>query len=372
MRARAVLGAGVIGAALALSGAASAGQQAAAKVKLALVPLPKAALGSAAKSLTQTRSSWTFGGAGTGEYSLDYGYAFSGKSGVAGIQTSVGGYGTAAGARRGLARARKQEATLSGALVGIAAGVKAVRVPAIGSKHFAELITLRTSGTATVYEVDEEFADHAYILSATVAASSARAAEKLAPVLARKLHARLGLAIAGKLHGTPPKPPRPPAPGPPANGPDLSTLALTAGDFGTATIQQQGYQAPDFVAISEYALSWQPAGTYSAATQILNWCANANEATWSSALYVALFSSLTGASADQITPVDLTAVGDRAEGVIIHATLSSPPSWIALIGLSSGDASDVVIASSQTQLQPSDVQSLAQSAANRLNAGLGG
>ncbi len=368
---KALLLKGMVGAAVAVA-ATGAAVHHAPKVKLALVPLPKSALGPAAASLKQTQNALTFGGAGTGEYSLDYGFSFSGKSGVAAIDTSAARYSSPAAARHALTRARKNESFGTGGLEGITITAKALKLPAVGDKHFAELLTISTNGAATVYEVDEEFADHTEILSATVAASSVKAAKRLAPKLAQKLAARLALARAGKLHGKVPKPPREPAPGPPAGGPDLSTLTLTSADFGTATAQQQGYQPPDFGGASAYTIEWQPAGTYDAADQIVSWCGNANEATWNTALYVAIFSVLTGAAPDQITPVDVTAVGDGATGEIVQVTQSGSTAWYAIIGLSSGDASDVVIAVSQTQIQPTDVQSLAQSAANRLNAGLGG
>jgi hypothetical protein len=366
-------------AALAMTGAASAAHHHQAGVKLSLVPLQKAQLGHAGASLTLNAYSGPTGGIGggfRGGFALDYGFAYSGAPGVTEIETSVGRYRKAGEARRALAQARKgdgQAPDLSAAGVDLSA--TAVHVPKIGGRRFAFLVSIGTAGVPTVYELDEEFTDGAYVLGARVAADSAAAAKRLAPVLARKLDKRLRLMLAGRLHGKPPKLPPPPQEGPPKNGTDPATLILTAGDFGTATVQDQGYAPVGPGTLSEYEIDWQPAGQYDSALQIVDWCGNANEAMWNSAIYVAVFTELIqelpGASS-QITPVDLTAIGDGARGVIAEVTPSSGPAeWLALIGLSNGQASDFVLAESQSQIQASDVQSLAQAAANRLNAGLG-
>ena len=75
----------------------------------------------------------------------------------------------------------------------------------------------------------------------------------------------------------------------------------------------------------------------------------------------------------QFTPVDLTAVGNNASGGVLSVTQTGQPTnYLALVALSSGQASDLILAGSGSQIQASDVVNLAQTAANRLNAGLSG
>ena len=71
--------------------------------------------------------------------------------------------------------------------------------------------------------------------------------------------------------------------------------------------------------------------------------------------------------------MDLSAVGDNATGGIVSiAQPQQPTIYLTVIALSAGQASDLILAGSQSQLQASDVANLAQTAANRLNAGLSG
>ena len=72
-------------------------------------------------------------------------------------------------------------------------------------------------------------------------------------------------------------------------------------------------------------------------------------------------------SAETATPVDLSAVGDGAVGVLETEDGKST----AYVRLTNGQAGESIVAIGNGTLQSSDVQSLAQAAANRLDAGLG-
>jgi hypothetical protein len=75
----------------------------------------------------------------------------------------------------------------------------------------------------------------------------------------------------------------------------------------------------------------------------------------------------------QFTPVDLSAVGHNAYGGVVGVT---PPRqstvYFVIVSLSSGQAADIILAVSESQVQSGDVVNLAQLAANRLDAGLAG
>jgi hypothetical protein len=86
-----------------------------------------------------------------------------------------------------------------------------------------------------------------------------------------------------------------------------------------------------------------------------------------------LAEGLTGVVAGQFTPVDLGAAGDNAVGGIVTISQPQQPTiYLTVVALSSGQASDLILAGSQSQIQASDVVNLAQTAATRLNAGLSG
>jgi hypothetical protein len=73
----------------------------------------------------------------------------------------------------------------------------------------------------------------------------------------------------------------------------------------------------------------------------------------------------------QVTPVDLSAVGDEAQGEIITISGDGYTRSVAVITLHSGSVADVVFASRRIPIDPSDVAPLAQAAADRLDAALG-
>ncbi|HJU37079.1 MAG TPA: hypothetical protein VJ716_06660 [Gaiellaceae bacterium] len=367
------------------------------RVKLSLVPLPKSALGAAARGLTVARGSGvisntaasnnsitanptTFAKLGrlTG-YDLTYGDRYSGRPGVTEIATGIDKYKTAAGARRGLAFWRKDDAKI-GVLgsYGLAVSVRSLKAPKAGKRRFAEGTTFSVPNAAPVALVDEQFTDGRYLLRVEVGAGSLSAGSRLAAKLARKLDHRLRLAEAGHLRGKPVKLPPRLAVGPPAGGPDLATLALTTADLGgQATIVDHAYETPGPPSLSEYQLDMQPAGRFSALTQLLGWFPSVNEATvfgrfTGAAFAYVLGSGLGTGGSGHFTPVDLSTVGDGAFGGIVSVSQTGQPTiYLAIVSLSSGQVEDLVLTSSDSATQPADVVNLAQATANRLNAGLG-
>ena len=247
-----------LAAAVALVSAASAS---AARVKLSLIPLPKAALGSSAHGLalshdsgvisntaaanaTADASPGTFKKLGrvTG-YALDYGSAYSGAAGSPTSAPRSSSSQDLAGAKRGLAFWRKEDAQLS-ALDNPAFSIANVfvKVPAVGKKRVADLASFSASNIAPVSSLDERVADGRYVLEVTVSAGTASAAKALAPKLAKKLDARLRLALKGRLHAKPVKLPPKQKAGPPTGGPDLSAMALQTSDLsGAAGLVGEGY-----------------------------------------------------------------------------------------------------------------------------------
>jgi hypothetical protein len=368
------------------------------RVKLSVVVLPKSALGSAGRALAVSADSGVISNTAaadnsiTGDgntfvelgrltgYYLTYGDRYSGRRGVTEITTAIDKYKTSAGARRGLAFWRKDDAKL--ALLqpyGLAISVRGLKVPKVGTHQFAEGTTFTVPNAATVAYVDEQFTDGRYVLRTEVAAGSVSAAAHVAAKLAKKLDHRLRQAEKGQLRGKPVKLPPHPTAGPPPGGPDLATLALTPADFGgQATIVDQGYQTPGTPSLSDYELDMQPAGNFATLTQVLGWFPTANDATvidrfTGTALAYVLASLGTPAGSGQFAPVDLTSIGDDGYGGIVTVPQTGQPTvYIALVSLSAGQAEDLVLAISQSQLQPSDVVGLAQVVANRLNAGLSG
>jgi hypothetical protein len=358
------------------------------RLKLSLVPLPKSSLGSAARGLALAPDSGVltnsdvpvgFKSAGrlTG-YVLDYGDAYRGGTGVTAIETDVNKYRTAAAARRGLALGRKGDVTGVASLkdAGLAYAGENLARPKLGERSFAFLWTSSIVGVDPVSVVDLQWTEGPFTLQVEVAAGSHATAESLARKLAKRLDRRLQLGLAGRLRGRPVRlPPRPKA-GPPPGGPSLAALALQPSDLGgTATIEDQAYAA-DPPALSEYNLDLQPAGPFGDLTQLIDWWPTTNEAAFFSNVEFPLAASELSAFAGvapQITPVDVSTVGDAAQAEILQLTPSGGPTVdFAVVSLSSSQATNFILAGSQSPIQSLDVQNLAQAAASRLDAGLAG
>jgi hypothetical protein len=389
----------LLGAALAaavLAPAASASRPH--RVKLAIVALPKSALGAAGRSLAVSPESGVVSNAGatnksiaggpstfdkfgriTG-YDLSYGDPYNGGSGITAIETGVDKYKTSAGAKRGLAFWRKDDPKINVlGPYGVAVTITGLKPSKVGTRRFAQAATYAIPNAAPVSLVDEQFTDGRYVLQVDVAAGSISAAFHLAGKLARTLDHRLRLAEAGQLRGKSVKLPPLLDPGPPPGGPDLGALALTSSDFGgQATITDQGYGTPSTPSLSTYVRDMQPAGSFAELAQVIDWFPHANQATvlgrfegvgFAYGLGEGLLTGVPG----QFTPVDLSAVGHNAYGGVVGVT---PPGqstvYFVIISLSSGQAADLILGVSESQVQSADVVNLAQVAANRLDAGLAG
>jgi hypothetical protein len=381
MRMRGLLVVALVAAAAAFPLAATAAHTRHVHAHLGLVPLQKSRLGSAGASLAIQHDSGSVPNAQSevpgfgrlGGYRLDYGVPYSGGAGVTSIETQVEQFRTPAGGKKALTF-WKFDDRLQGALyqqIGVAGSAHLLKVRHAGSGHFAYLTAMQIPNADPIYGVDEVATSGSFILHATVTAGTESTAEKLAPALTAKLIRRLQQLLAGHLHGKPAHAPPLPQPGPPPGGPDLSTLVVGPSDLsGQATVTDQGYVPEDPALLSEYAIDIQPAGPFRELSQSIGWFANANEATWEGTLESGLVFK---AGFLQVTPVDLTGVGDNAQGAIFPGTdLSGNPDSEALVLMWQGQAFDIALLESPTTIQASDVQSLAQSMANHLNAGLAG
>jgi hypothetical protein len=361
------------------------------RVKIALLPLPKSALGPASSSLpldfgsgvisnkdsaenteplTPTRligvpfSGFAKIGRITG-YRLDYGFGASGGAGITEVRTGVDEYKTKTGAKTALSYWKKDDRSVTAPLSdkgGLTVADRAEKVAAVGSRRFAFLVGYSAANIAPLFGLDEQFTEGRYEADVTVWAGTAAAAKRLAPALAKKLDRRIKQALAGRLPGKPVRLPPLPKVGPPSGGPDLSTLALKTSDLtGSATLEGQGYVLTfDPSVLSAYAVSIDPAGEFADLGQEIAWYQTANEASFVADFDMAFFGD---------APVDLSSVGDGAQAVVEN----DPTGSLALIVFASGRLSEFVFVESDSAIQMSDVQNVAQSVANYINAaGLGG
>jgi opacity protein-like surface antigen len=351
-------------------------------VKLALVPLPKSAIGPAAASFSLAHDSGRVSNANAAAhtsgatpktfkklgrltgYALEYGNAFTGAAGVTDVRTSIEQYKTAADARRALAFWQKQDVKLS-KLDNPSFSVTNVPVkvpaPADRTSHFAYLTSYSASNIAPVSGIDEQIADGRYVLDVIVTAGTAPLAEALAPKLAAKLDARFRLARKGRLHAKALRLPKQTA-GRPPGGPDLSVLALRKSDLvGKATVSK-GYLV-DPTAISDYSVFMLPAGQFDALDQEIEWYPVANEAS-----FFADFANAASLLQPGITALDLSSLGNGAQGSVTVGSSFSQ----GQVFFSSGRLAEFILMASEGAIDSNDVTSVAQAAANRIDAaGLG-
>jgi len=351
-------------------------------VRLAVVPLPKSAIGAAAASFPVAYDSGRISNAEAAShspdattktfkklgrldgYALEYGNAFTGDAGVTYVRTAVDRYATAADARRALAFWKKEDAALS-RLDNPSFSVTSVPVklprPASGTTHFAYLTSYSASNIVPVSGIDEQIADGRYVLDVIVTAGSASVAEALAPNLAQKLVARFRLERRGRLHAAPVKLPRQKA-GPPPGGPDLSALRFRASDLVGKVTVGRGYVV-DPAAISDYSVFMLPAGQFDVLDQEIEWYPVPNEAS-----FYADFANATTLARHGSTALDLSGVGDGAQGSVTAGASFDT----GQVFFSSGRLAEFIFVASQDAIDSKDVLSLAQVAASRIDAaGLG-
>jgi hypothetical protein len=348
-------------------------------VKLALIPLPRSAIGPAVKNFAVTHNSGTLSNADAAShtstatagtfkklgretgYVLEYGDAFTGAAGLTDVHTGIDRYKTAAGAKRGLAFWQKEDSDLAAlAHSGFSVTSVRVKVPAVGTKRFAYLTSYSAPNIAPVSVLDEQFVEGHYVLDVVVSAGSAAAAKALAPKLAKKLDARVRSALEGRLHGKPVKLPAKQTAGPPAGGPDLSAFALQASDLvGEATIDEEYVVNP--AAVSDYSVFMLPAGQFQLLGQDIEWYPSANEASFYADFATAATLAQPGTAA-----LDVSALGHGAQATVVEgAGQSFSGGWVVF---SSGNLTEIIFMIRPGISVSSDVKSVAQAAANRLGA----
>jgi hypothetical protein len=383
---RAAVGALLVGAVLVPTTAAAARHHPAPKLRLSLVPLQTAQLGSAGTGLaldygSGPRAKRNLGLkfedfrsfipdayfksdlGGVARYALDYGDPFIGSTGVMELRSGVEEYKTPAAAKKSFAFSLHLGVVLSRNQPGTLEKLKA---PPVGQRSAAYLIDWAAPDLNPIVKLDEQVLAGRFVLALTVTAGSTSAAEKVAPHLLRVLHRRLQLLLAGHLTGKPAKlPPRPHA-GQAPGGPDLSTMVLQPSDVDPDAGYDVQRYVPDLPALSAYLVSMNSAGLYDAGfEQVVFWWPTATEATYTAAYFGAEIAKAYGAG----SAVDLSAVGDNATGTIVAGTTEGS---VVGVTLTNGQAGSLILGlGSGAAPTDSDVQSLAQAAANRLDAGLG-
>lgn len=366
----------------------------ASRLPLALLPLPRAALGQAGHALPLAPDSGVDSNAhaasqATGNvtaarlkhlgrlsgYVLDYGTPFSDSPAVGEIQTEVEQYRTAAAARSGLGFWRKQELDVHALkALGIHVSFKRIALAHVPHAYWAYLATVKVGGLKPIYGVDAQMLEGAYLLDVSIGAGSQAAARRLVPVVAHKLDQRFRLAQEGRLHAKPVTFPRSKA-GPPARGAKPDRIALTKADLGgPVTIRHAGYvsakSAFDEYAISAYDLAMAPAGSFDELAQEISVGGSALEVKYFAAVAEgALAHSAGGGTA---TRVDLSGVGDNAFGQLVQISAGNRSASEAVVVLSRGKYLDFLVAAAASKLSASDVQSLAQKAAHRLDLAVSG
>lgn len=351
-------------------------------VKLAVVPLPKSAIGAAAHgfavapnsgvvsnaeaaSTTPDGTAATFKKLGrTSGYVLEYGNAFTGAAGITDVHTGIEQYKTPADAKRGLAFWKKEDSKLGGlSNPGFAVTNVLVHVPAVGRRRFAYLTSYSASNIAPLSGIDEQVLEGRYVLDVIVTAGDATAAQALAPKLAKKLDSRLRLALKGRLRGKPVKLPAKPKAGPPAGGPDLSALALRASDLVGQASVDKGYVV-DPAAVSDFSVFMLPAGPFDVLDQEIEWYPSANEAS-----FYADFENTTELAQPHATALDLSSLGDGAQGSVREGSSLST----GLVVLSSGQLAEFIFTAVEGgAIGTSDVTSVAEAAAGKIDSsGLG-
>jgi hypothetical protein len=391
---RAVVRRGFVLAALAAAALVpAAAASSAAGVQLAVVPLPKSALGAAGHGLPLARDSGAVSnteaaGEATGTvtpaqlkrlgrvggYLVDYGNPFGSASGIREIQTEVDRYRSASAARKGLEFWRRDEVkTTQLKKLGIDFTVRKLGLSGIPGPHWVYAGTATIKGLQPVTGVDAQFQQGSYLLEVSVSAGSSAGAAHLVPGLARKLSQRMRLALAGRLHAKPVTLLPALKPGPPAHGPKPASLVLTAADLGgSAMVVHKAYSAPkealDPNALSVFDQAMTSSGTYSFLTQEVLVGSSDLEAQYFGAIAVGAVASASGKGA-KATPVPLTGVGDNARAELVQVTINGKTAHEAIVSLEHGSYLDFLVAASSSPFGASDVQSLAHLGAKRLDAG---
>jgi hypothetical protein len=399
----------VVAAGLAASSSAVAAGPAITPAQLALMPLPKAALGPSALSLpldpdsgVQTNAdaaSNAFGRVAAADlarigrlsgYDLDYNDA-AGKAIVAGhglleAETGVELYRDPASATRGLAFWR-QDTTRAAKLhtPGLAFSMTPFPVNGLGPSTFSVSASIKLKGKPPFYGAQIMFQVDRLLAAVSLSSPQASEVQQLAPPLARQLKARIGLVLAGKISGAPVPLPGKAKAGPPPNGLDLSALALRPGDLGQSRLVSQGYRLDtDLNPISEYQRELSPAGSFANFREQVALFHSPTEASYTFGLLAELLSStqamktILGAEKSRdlrswvATPVSVNA-GDEARAVVAKlggATGVTGYAGFVIVRVGSTTEFVAVVGPAALPIQPAALRRLAAQTAERAQQGL--
>lgn len=366
-----------------LAPAGAAAGSTSASVKMDVVPLPQWAIGAVAKPLQLSQLSGVVSSSNVasqtleapGEvftaygfvsgYMLDYGHPRSGGSGITDVRTSIEQYKTKNGAKRVLGFWRQEGVRMGSHLShgGLSVRSTRVKVPALGKARIAYLTIYKAANIAPLATLDERIVEGKYLLQAQVSAGTATAAKALALKLAKKLDIRFKLALKGHLHAKPvPLPAKRAEAGPPVGGPELSAFALTTADLGgEAKVDWAGYCPCGEVA--DYEIYMSSAGSFGSFHQAILWFPTANEAAFWTDLHHA---HLLGHDWEY-KDLDVSSVGHGAQGVTPVSTGDAATVWLN-VGQLVDEIGVLRTWNTDPPIQRSDVLTLAQTAANRIDA----
>jgi hypothetical protein len=137
---------------------------------------------------------------------------------------------------------------------------------------------------------------------------------------------------------------------------DVSGQATTVAE--SYVLEPYGLQ-PDYMDLSRYIVAMNPAGPFDQLNQEIEWFATANEANFFADRWFAVNARERGVKA-----LDLSGLGEGARGVYLNASSGGG----AVVTFSTGQLAEVVQVDSENGVHVSDIMSIAQTAANRINA----
>lgn len=384
----------ITSAALCAIPAASGGLLGSGGQSLALVPLPRAAIGKAARSLRLEPGSGIVSNASAGEvsggfetakslaragrvtgYRLTYGDDLAGSAPVAQVSSLVSEWRSPTEARRGFGRGVADDLAFGGlSRFGVKTRVVKANGAAVGAQHVLLMTSYRFSHR-TVYEAWERATDGRYTLDVDVSGAGPAPVRHLGSVLLRRLDRRLRLARAGRLRGKPVRGPNSPKPGPPARGPKPASLALRGSDLPGYS-RQAGYYGVGLGFASSYVVRFSH-GCVPCIDQQVAMADNSITATFWSALLLwndTHAATYNGAkSAVRARSLRLPGVADHARGEVVRVPFADGRvSYIAQITLRRGRWLDSITALLRRPISTSDIRKLARLAAYRLDRGLHG
>lgn len=383
-----LLGAALVAAGLVPGATASS----TARINLALVPLPKSALGAVARHLpiahdsgvvSNSQAASNASGQVTANqlkklgrlsgYLLDYGSPFGSSPGIHEIQTEIDRYRSVAAARKGFVFWRRQELmhpTLRNS--GIHFSVKKLQLSGLPKPSWAYAGSVSIKGLKPVSGVDSEIQSGPYLLDISVGAGSNAEASRLVRTIAVRFFARFRLAFAGRLHASPVAVPPALKPGPPPHGPKPASLALEPADLGKgSSVLHRAYVQPrgslDQTALSVYDLTMASQGSFPLLSQEIVVGSSKLEMQYFAA--IVLSAGVGSGSGSRATPVSLSGVGDNARGELAQTAINGQSVREAAVVLTRGPYLDFLIEVSPSAFTAADVRKLASLAVKRLDGG---